>query len=240
MERIAARRFFASVAAALLLFAALTAAGCGKAPGNATAQSDAEAPTERQTEAPLPEDALARVTGDVYLTEFFSYSGPFTEDGSDEPCEGIAAVRIVNRSDAHYEYLSFSLDTPEGTCEFEASTLLAGASMTVLEKNRAAYDGNAAWNARLLRAAEFPAAPTVHLDTLEISFTDGFLNVRNLTADELKNVTVCYKSTDEYGFFGGITYRVRFGDLAANGAVQKTATHIRKDGSRVVFSDYVR
>ena len=174
----------------------------------------------------------------LYITEVFSYTGVYVEDGSNDPCENICAVRIENDTAEHYQYLEFEVETAGGVFEFAASTLFSGARMTVLSKNKDAYTGADVRSVKLLALAPFTKTPTVHTDTLQITFTDGIINVKNLTDSLLMNVYVYFKETDDFGYFGGITYRTGFGDILAGDIVQSGASNIHKDTSRVVFADY--
>ena len=217
----------------ILVLAAALLSGCGRQPAGPGTLPEAE------TAVPSgPADGAFALGEDLYITELFSYSGPFVEDGGDGTCEGIAALRLENRSSVHYEYLTVSVETDDGSYTFAASTLFAGASVTVLEKNKSAYTGGGIRAAKIGARAVFADPPTVHLDTLSVSFTDGFVTVKNLTGSAFSNVYVYYKSVDANGFFGGITYRAAVGDLAAGAVLQTPAPHIRKDGSRVVFVVY--
>ena len=172
------------------------------------------------------------------ITEVFSYAGPYVEDGSGDPCENICAVRLRNDTAEHYQYLEFEIETENGVYAFSASTLFAGAQMTVLSKNKDAYTGAGVRSAKLVTLAPFTKTPTVHTDTLEITYTDGFINVKNLTNGMLMNVYVYFKEMDDFGYLGGITYRTGFGDILAGDTVQSGAANIHKDTSRVVFADY--
>ena len=197
---------------------------------------------ETQTQAPALPSYAADGTYDLgeglFITGLFAYSGVYPEDGGDATCEGIAALRLENRSDVHYEYLTVTVDTAGGSYAFSVSTLFAGATVTVLDKNKTVCADTQIRAAAVGAKAAFLQPPTVHLDTLSISYTDGFITVKNLTDRTLSDVYVYYKSVDENGYFGGITYRAAIGELAAGAAMQTPAPHIKKDGSRVVFAEY--
>ena len=178
------------------------------------------------------------ITEGVRVVEMFSYNGPYIEDGSNEPCENVCAVRIENTSETHYRYLRFSIVTADGAYTFSATTLFAGARMTVLCENRAAYSKSTVLSNEILSIALFDRTPTVHIDSLLITYTDGFINVKNLTDETLSGVYVYYKDTDDFGYLGGITYRTSFGDLEAGNTVQARASNIRAATGKVVFATY--
>lgn len=188
-----------------------------------------------------PDDAVGdlELTQGVYISEVFAYTGAYIEDGSNDPCEGVCAVRLFNSSDIHYQYLSFSLQTADGSYTFNASTVFAGATVTVLCEDRSAFTTDRIIASRILSSVPFAELPSVHLESLKISYTDGFITVKNLTDQTLNDLYVYFKNSDDSGFIGGITYRAAFGELPAGGILQKNANNIRKDGSTVVFVTYV-
>ena len=187
---------------------------------------------------PAETDAATLADG-LIITDIFSYSGAYVEDGKNAACENICAVRLYNGSANHYQYLRFTVETADGVIySFSASTLFANARMTVLSEDKTPYTGEALAASTLLNTAEFAFTPTVHLETVQISLTDGFINVKNLTEAALTNVFVYYKTTDDDGFFGGITYRASLGDIPAGELVQQQAVNIRAETSKVVFVTY--
>ncbi len=225
--------FFSAICVLLLL--ALCVSGCEKKTPNNNDKTDT--PTaEAATDAFLKSaDVLAE---GVYIEEVFSYTGAYVEDGSNAECENICAVRLYNGGATHYQYLKFTVTTADGVCTYAASTLFAGARMTVLCQEKTAFTSEKLLDSELLAAAEFNEPPTVHLDTLEITYTEGFINVKNLTDGPLNGVYVYYKDTDDAGFLGGITYRSLFGDIPAGGTVQMHCANMHEKTGKVVFSTY--
>ena len=203
-----------------------------------TEQNTEPSRDESPSAAPVGADAVELTEG-VYAAEVFSYSGAYVEDGSNDPCQGVCAVRLSNRSQVHYQYLNFTLTTSGGTYSFKASTLFADADMTVLCQEKQEFTDSAILSFEIVNLAPFTQTPTVHTDTLLISYTDGFVNVKNLTDATLSDVRIYYKNTDEYGYFGGITYFVSCDDIPAGGTVQKNSPNLHRDTSKVVFANYV-
>ncbi len=228
---------------ALFLAPFLLLPGCtGQTPEESRADTTADtteesAPPQTETQAPVPQDSIELVNG-VFAAELFSYSGPYVEDGSNEACENVCAVRLINRSGTHYQYLRFRLETDSGTYTFAASTLFAGAEMTVLCEEKTALADPGILSAEILSEAPFPETPSVHTDELRITYTDGYINVKNLTDATLTNVYVYYKTTGETGYFGGITYRAHFEEIAAGQTVQERAANVRRETSAVLFATY--
>ena len=242
---------------ALLLFC-LCAAACAKTPA---APPETQSGQQGETAASMPEGSSAEsvssadateesvstdatgaasplLTDGVYISEIFPYTGAYVEDGSNAPCENVCAVVIKNDSAVHYQYLKFTLETAGGAYTFAASTLFSGAQMTVLCENAAAYTDDTLLSLRADALAPFAETPSVHTETLQITYTDGFINVKNLTDAPLTDVYVYYKNTDENGYLGGITYRVPFGDVAAGEVKQASASNMRRETGRVVFTTY--
>lgn len=221
----------------LCLAVLMCLAACGRP---ASPGEDGDSTLSQQDITPdTAQDASGLKLADgLYITEVFSYTGVYVEDGSNDPCENICAVRLENGTAEHYQYLEFEVETAGGVFEFAASTLFSGARMTVLSKNKDAYTGADVRSVKLLALAPFTKTPTVHTDTLQITFADGAINVKNLTEKTLSNVYVYFKNTDGSVYLGGITYRTGFGDIPAGEIVQASASNIRKDTSRVVFADY--
>ena len=210
----------------------------GGVPADETAADGVQAGTGTETDAAVPaSDASVQAEG-LHITEVFSYTGAYVEDGSNDPCENICAVRLENRSETHYRYLRFVLTTSEDSYYFTATTLFAGAGMTVLCEGKKAFAGGDILSVEYLAVTPFDEPPTVHTDTLRITYTDGFINVKNLTDETLSDVYVYYKDTDEAGYLGGITYRVSFGEIAPGETAQSGAANMRRETGRVVFATY--
>ena len=221
----------------VLITVCLTACvGGGQVPSSSelhhtSAQNESQAPSSSR-------DTTAELANGVCIAEVFSYVGPYVEDGSNEPCEGICAVRLYNPTSVHYQYLRFSLETGGGTATFTATTLFSGAEMIVLSEERLPFSGPAAGGAVILEEIPFETPPSVHLDELSITYGDGYINVGNLTGGAISDVYVYYKQIKDGCYLGGITYRTRFASIAAGETAQTGAQNVRKDGSIVVFSTY--
>ncbi|MCR5042218.1 MAG: hypothetical protein K6C36_09015 [Clostridia bacterium] len=214
-----------------------TAPGETQTPGGTTARTDDATVSSATAYTPDPGDPL-RLTDDIFITEVFSYSGAYVEDGQDEQCDNICAVRLRNDSATHYEYLRFTLETTGGSYSFTVSTLFAGAELTVLCNERSAYTSSEVVSSEVDVVVPWETAPSVHTESLEITYTDGFVNVRNKTEAQLSDVYVYYKAKDDRGWFGGITYRVPFGDIPAGEIVQQRAEHLKLGTTEIVFATY--
>ncbi len=219
--------FIALLLAAVICFAACVASVHGNEEDSVATES------EKQTAAGSMELAPG-----LFIKEVFSYTGKYVEDGSNDECNDICAVRLVNESDTHYQYIRFSVETTGGSYSFSASTLFSGAEMTVLCEGKVAFTGSDILSCEALSLASFQETPSVHLDTLNITYTDGFINVKNVSESDITGLYVYYKNRDGESYLGGITYRAEIGDITAGQIVQTAAGNIHSDSSTVVFVTY--
>ncbi len=74
--------------------------------------------------------------------------------------------------------------------------------------------------------------------SFELSASGGVLGVKNISGKQVGNVYVYYKSTDSNGLFGGITYRIKLGDMPS-GKLAKTAPPHFDGGSKILYITYV-
>lgn len=177
--------------------------------------------------------------GGVAFSDMFSYSGSFVEDGSGRQVSGIAAVRVRNDSQKAYQLLSLRFATDGGDVIFDVTALLPGSEMTVLSKEAVPYDSAAiVSDVSVLSSIEFADSPSLHPDVFELSASDGVLGVKNISGKQVGSVYVYYKSTDANGLFGGITYRIKLGDMPADKIARTAPPHF--DGSsEILYITYV-
>ena len=233
------KKICAAMICVLLVLAPLCLGGCfgGEGPGSETASdptaSGAVSQPGETASAGAPGAGL--LTEGIYIAEVFSYTGPYVEDGSNEPCRNVCAVRLSNPAGQNCRYLRFTLKTQGGEYAFTATTLLTGTEMTVLCDSKYEYTDSGIVSCEILQYAPFTETPSIMPDKLKLTYTDGFINVQNLTDAEMKNVYVYYKNTDEAGFLGGITYRTPVETLPAGGIAQARAANLHKDTSKILF-----
>ncbi len=227
------------VVIALIVSFCLCICGCGKKTENPTTDSAIDVPSE-STEQPRPAntDVAFELADGLFITEAYAYTGLYVEDGKNEPCENVCAVRLYNGSDVMYQYLRFETEISGGSYTFSASTLLPGDTMTVLSENRDPFTAGPIDSGKILLNAEFAEAPSLFPETLRITPADGILSVKNISEAAVTNVCIYYKNTDAYGFFGGITYRVLFDSIAPGEILQVRASNLHLDSSVLVFADY--
>lgn len=164
------------------------------------------------------------------------YTGPFVEDGNDEPEANVLAIVVRNGSDADVEYAEVHFSTGDGSeAVFHISTLPAGSSAVVLEQNKREYNAEEtlAFADKLYAQAE---EMSLMEDDVKVTAEDGALTLENLTDQSLGTVYVRYKNklNDNY-YLGGITYSCKFENVGAGDEITEQTKHFTVDGSTVLM-----
>ena len=164
------------------------------------------------------------------------YTGPFVEDGNDEPEANVLAIVVRNGSDADVEYAEVHFSTGDGSeAVFHISTLPAGSGAVVLEQNKREYNAE-----EMLTFADklYAQAEEMSLmeDDVRVTAEDGALTLENLTDQSLGTVYVRYKNklNDNY-YLGGITYSCKFENVGAGDEITEQTKHFTVDGSTVLM-----
>lgn len=175
------------------------------------------------------------------VSNIFPYSGEFVEDGSDREIENICAIRVRNDSGSALQYVSLCFKTDEGDIFFDFTSLPEGGVVTVLAKNAQAYRPDIiVSDVSSEKFIEFAQEPSLHSEMFDLSVQNGVLRIRNISSDKAaSNVYVYYKSTDENGLFGGITYRINLGDIPVGKFKQFFPPHFSENTSKVMYITYV-
>lgn len=154
-----------------------------------------------------------------YVEEFFAYSGEYPEDGSFEPAENVAAIRIRNNLSVDIRYAEITVKAGVEEYVFLASSWLAGSEMTVLESAGKKVSGSLSFDsAEITSVGTFEKKPSLLEDRFEIKIENGVISVKNLTENDFPDgLTVYFKATDENGCFGGMTFRAALPGITAGG-----------------------
>ena len=164
------------------------------------------------------------------------YTGPFVEDGNDEPEANVLAIVVRNGSDADVEYAEVHFSTGDGSeAVFHISTLPAGSSAVVLEQNKREYSAEEtlAFADKLYAQAE---EMSLMEDDVRVTAEDGALTLENLTDQSLGTVYVRYKNKlNENYYLGGITYSCKFENVGAGDKITEQTKHFTVDGSTVLM-----
>lgn len=173
------------------------------------------------------------------LVDISSYTGAYVEDGSDEIVSGILMMKVINNSEEAIEYAHITMDVNGETAEFDGSTLMPGATVVLLEKNRMAYDKNLDYAATVSceNIAVYKDDLKLHEDKLKIQILDGAMNVINISQQDITGrVAIYYKNVAAGVYYGGITYRIILENgLKANEVQQVMAQHFSASGSEIMF-----
>lgn len=164
------------------------------------------------------------------------YTGPFVEDGNDEPEANVLAIVVRNGSDADVEYAEVHFSTGDGSeAVFHISTLPAGSGAVVLEQNKREYNAEETltFADKLYAQAE---EMSLMEDDVRVTAEDGALTLENLTDQSLGTVYVRYKNklNDNY-YLGGITYSCKFENVGAGDEITEQTKHFTVDGSTVLM-----
>ena len=185
--------------------------------------------------AAAEETGLMLETG-LYLTSVKSYTGVNPEKCNGAYVENAAAATLVNLSPLAYRYLEFTVTAGEASYTFFVTTLPVGGKITVIEKHGAAFEGAENMEAEVTSVEPFPNQPSLYPESLRIAYGEETVYVENISDESLKDVCVYYKTVDETGYLGGITYLVRLGDISHGKTVKSAAPGLKKDTGKIVFA----
>lgn len=172
----------------------------------------------------------------LYLDSYGGYSGNYLEDGSDELISNVAAILVTNRSDKMLQVAEITFQVSETEkAEFRISDLPAGTTVLALELNRRTYSSDDDYSYGQTASA-FMETPSLQEDKFQIDTdTAGKLTLKNLTGESYGKVYVYYKYVQLGGaYLGGITYRVPFENVPANGQVESIAGHFNPVNSQIM------
>lgn len=223
----------------ILLVLFLLAAALGVVFGKrGTDEKQASDPTEGQSEELTTEESW--VYDEPYeVSGVFSYSGPYVEDGSDEPVENIAAIRITNHGKYALQTVTYEVYGEERLFFF-ATGVLPGDTVTVLEYKKTPFkEGTDYGEPVLSECSNYTVEPSLNADKFEITRMGSVINLKNISDKNMKyDVYLYYKNKNAEGYLGGITYRVNFGALKAGELAQRSSAHFSDENSEILFITY--
>lgn len=185
-----------------------------------------------------PEMSVVGLGRGMYITDAGSYTGIYMEDGTDELASGILMLVVKNEGNQDIQYAEITLPTDKGDAFFTLSTLPAGESVVLLEKNRMEYTGQEdIAQATADHVAVFSEPLSLYEDQLKLQILDGAINVSNISGADINgDVVIYYKNAAADLYYGGITYRVRIeGGIKAGEIKQLMASHFSETGSKIMF-----
>lgn len=184
------------------------------------------------------EDAESDEFKGLQVVKVGSYSGLFLEDGSNDVLSRILMIIVKNNGDRTVQYAEIEMTDGETTAYFSLSTLPPGESVVLLEKNRMSYaDGKDLTEATMKNVALYQQEPTLCEDLLKIQELNGFLNVTNISGEDIDgDIVIYYKNAASDLLYGGITYRITIkGGLVKDELRQIAAKHFTPKGSRIMW-----
>lgn len=197
-----------------------------------------EAPTESAPELEITQQPLHMDNG-LMITDIGKYTGVYMEDGTDEIVSGILMIVVKNCGEQDIQYAEISLYAGDAEpAQFSVSTLPAGASVVLLEKNRLEYDDAILYDrAETANVALFTEPVSMHEDTLKIQTVGGAINITNISDTDIDgDIVIYYKNSASDLYYGGITYRARIeGGLKAGELRQVMPAHFNADSCTVLF-----
>ncbi len=204
--------------------------------------------TENKPENTEPEPFVAygfkfptEVYDNVSVEDFFLYSGEYPEDGSFEECENVVALKVKNNSATDIQLLRINVTADSKVLEFEITSLLAGATVIVLEKSKQTIAENEKISLfECVNRADYSENVTLKEGELLVKGNLGTINIQNISGTKIESsVYVYYKKTDADGnYFGGITFRTKADGIGADEIKQVPALNFDPNNSEVLFVEY--
>ena len=218
----------------------------GESSGNQTMNQEKPAP-EIPYEIPgyvtVAGAELGEINEQLSLTCVGRYTGAYVEDGTDEPVADVVAAIVENTGAERIEYSVIKIPSGEETLYFNISALPVGASVLVMEANRAAYvEGMEFYAAECLQLAMPSAGQTADFgENFRLDAKDGVINITNLTDQSFESpVKVFFKTELEFNLFlGGIAYSVTAENgIQAGQTVQILSSHYKSGDSQILYMSH--
>ena len=168
------------------------------------------------------------------------YTGPFVEDGSNEPIIGGLAILVTNESDKMLQAGIITMTVNKSlTAVFNISNLPAGTTTMVLEKDRMLHSENSKYEVTKIATGYAEDVP-LHEKEFEITGENGKLKLKNLTDKTYSKVYVYYKYLQLGGaYYGGITFRTPFENVEPGQTLEEVASHFSTGGSRISMVEII-
>lgn len=196
-----------------------------------------DATSSRDTEPEATEDPSYRLSDPcLTLTSLGGYSGNYLEDGSDELVSNVAAILVTNDGDRMLQVaeITFQVNDAEQAV-FQITDLPVGATVLALDQNRRTYSDEDDYSYGRVSSG-YIDTPSLEEDKFTLDTSEaGKLTLTNLTGETYGKVYVYYKYVQLGGvYLGGITYRVPFENVPADGEVESLAGHFNPNNSKIM------
>lgn len=219
---------------ALLLMVTVLFSGCGKgvdkeyeyntviiSNDNAPVDGDAEIESltgytedadQKFVELPFAVDDIG-----VEIVSVGKYTGPFTDNGTNDAVEDVLAVVVRNTTDQVVSFSTFTVNyAPEKFCTFSPTNLPANQSALVFTVSEPVkYEDVKQFKITDSMSVLADGLPMIE-DIVGVDFVDGQFIITNKTGDDIGDVYVRYKNCVEgNAYLGGITFSVVAMDMTA-------------------------
>lgn len=212
--------------------------------GSGTSQST-ESPTDGTVTGTSSDDRRPLVSllqNTVDVVDVSEYSGRFTENGTVQEVKNVLAVTLVNKGTQDIRLIEFEVTDDNGTVyNFSATTLFSGSAVKVLEKNgKSVSSGFTAKGIKVTAAAYFSEKPSLNENIFKVDGFKDVINITNVSDDDIKDGYIYYKEYADGEYFGGITYRIKTGEMKQGETKQLSVSGFDPSLHRTVFTTYVK
>ena len=149
---------------------------------------------------------------------------------------------MTNTGEKDIQLVRVYVTTSEKELFFEITTLPAGATVTVLEKDaQSLSEKEELLEFRAENRVDFAEKPSLHEDVFLLQANNGTINLKNISEKNIDSDIFVYykKKADDGSYLGGITFRTRaLGGLDAGVIAQLPASNFNLSDSEVLFVDY--
>lgn len=192
---------------------------------------------EETSGSPVSPDGTIYLDRNLRITDIGKYVGMYMEDGTNEVVTNVMMIILHNDGTEDLQLARIVLEYSDFTAQFEATNLPAGEAVVLLEKNRLAFENSTCLRAELTNCAFFPAPMSMMEEMFEVTGGDGYIDIKNITADVISGeIFIYYKNSATDLLYGGITYRCRVsGGIAAGETVRIMAGHYQEGSSRLLM-----
>lgn len=167
------------------------------------------------------------------------YSGDFIENGKNETAESTVFAALKNNGEKALRLLEFEISDGETGYSFSVTSFLPGAELTVLEKNgKTAKNGLKAKSINITNVEFFDELPSTNEDIFSVSCAKNRLEVKNLSDTDISDGCIYLKRFSDGVYFGGITYRIKTGEIKAGEAKTIELSELDPSVCRVVFTTF--
>jgi hypothetical protein len=174
----------------------------------------------------------------LILEQVAPYDGIYVEDGSNSEIQGVAMILLRNFGKHDIELATITLSYGKFTREFVVSSLPAGMSVVVQEKNRNPMGTGklTGCSVSVIESNRDSALSDYDISVTEMN--DNAIVIENLTRRDFPSVRLYYKyfMEDQQLLVGGITFTVNVTDLKAGQSVTIKPSHYLKGASCIVMA----